>query len=236
MKCHLCTNWIEIHTDPKNAQYELVSGARKREEDFSPEDAGTIEVNDEGKVMDPMEKLEHVQADARRAYESKSLIEDLQELNDKQWSDPFLLSQQMRRKFRVKEEKKIREASRLESAEIRDKHNLMIDILPASADDAVKAKLVEYSSLEIKPEDQIKIAVDDRPIFVKKPKAVAPKKPAAKTKSLRDLIASEKRVNPFGVLGGKGAVQQRGGPSVTVPKPKPKSATIMITYASGDEG
>lgn len=42
MKCHLCDNWIEIHTNPKDAQYVVVSGARQKVEEWEPEDSEVI--------------------------------------------------------------------------------------------------------------------------------------------------------------------------------------------------
>ena len=38
-KCHLCPGYIELHTDPKNAEYKIIGGIRKRVEDFNPQDA-----------------------------------------------------------------------------------------------------------------------------------------------------------------------------------------------------
>lgn len=37
MKCHMCSNWIEIHTDPKSSEYVVVEGARRKMEDNTAE-------------------------------------------------------------------------------------------------------------------------------------------------------------------------------------------------------
>ncbi|OMJ27653.1 hypothetical protein AYI69_g2901 [Smittium culicis] len=43
MKCCFCSHWFEIHTDPKNAKYEVVRGAFKKNEDFENDiDDGTV--------------------------------------------------------------------------------------------------------------------------------------------------------------------------------------------------
>ena len=39
-KCHLCSNWFDIQTDPQNTRYVVVSGARRKEEDWDPEENG----------------------------------------------------------------------------------------------------------------------------------------------------------------------------------------------------
>jgi hypothetical protein len=50
---------------------------------------------------DPIYKLEHSQADEKRAKEAAPSITLLQDYNDARWSDPFLMSQKMRKRFRV---------------------------------------------------------------------------------------------------------------------------------------
>ena len=39
-KCHLCSGWFEIRTDPKNAAYVVHEGAKKKDEDWDPEANG----------------------------------------------------------------------------------------------------------------------------------------------------------------------------------------------------
>lgn len=42
MKCHLCVNYIEMQTDPASCEYVIVSGARRKEERWDPEDNGQV--------------------------------------------------------------------------------------------------------------------------------------------------------------------------------------------------
>ena len=44
-KCHLCDNWFTIETDPKNTQYVVTSGARKKDEDWDPEEHGGFAIH-----------------------------------------------------------------------------------------------------------------------------------------------------------------------------------------------
>lgn len=49
MKSACCKQEIVIQTDPKNCEYVIISGARKKTEDFDVEDAETLELPaDEG--------------------------------------------------------------------------------------------------------------------------------------------------------------------------------------------
>ena len=40
MKCQSCSNRSEIHTDPQNSEYSVVSGAKRKNEEYSAEEAG----------------------------------------------------------------------------------------------------------------------------------------------------------------------------------------------------
>ncbi|KAJ3217072.1 hypothetical protein HDU67_008541 [Dinochytrium kinnereticum] len=206
MKCHLCPSYIEIHTDPKNTEYVIVSGAKKREEEFDAKDNETMELNDDEekkRMQDPMYKLEHAQEDVRKAKDSVPLISQLQESSDRLWKDPFTLSQQLRRKFRA--EKKVRELAAKEAESIRDKHGLLLDILPASIEDAVQAKQISFKASEPKSEDDIKRTVHSSTVF-KRPRTGsvigAANGSAGKSKTaqgLLELITTKKSNDPFAI-------------------------------------
>ena len=68
MKCHLCPNYIVIRTDPENRDYKIVSGASKKTETYSAEDAETIAIvaKEEGDY-DPLKKLEKSHIDEVKA-------------------------------------------------------------------------------------------------------------------------------------------------------------------------
>ncbi|KAJ3411888.1 hypothetical protein HDV05_001523 [Chytridiales sp. JEL 0842] len=206
----------------------IISGARKREEEFSAEDAGTMELKDDAeaeKLNDPMYKLEHGIADVQKAKEAAPVLSQLQDVNDKYWKDPFALSQKLRKRFR--DEKKEIQQQKNEADEFRDKHHLSIDILPASVEDEEAAKRIKFADAEIPGEEVIKQVVHQSSIFAttKKDSSTRQRTPGrfmkpdatptpstATTKStsrikssrssskptLRDLLASQKK-DPFAV-------------------------------------
>ncbi|KAI8992066.1 CWC16 protein, partial [Mycotypha africana] len=104
MKCHLCDNWIEIQTDPKNTQYVVASGARKKVEEWEPEENEVLKIQDadekEKLESDPMYRLEHGIKDKQVISEATPHLTQLQELNNTQWSDPYTRSQQLRKRLR----------------------------------------------------------------------------------------------------------------------------------------
>ncbi|KNE62425.1 hypothetical protein AMAG_07644 [Allomyces macrogynus ATCC 38327] len=144
MKCHLCPNWIEIHTDPKNTRYVVASGAKQKVEEFDPADAGTMQINDESTTAriasDPLFKLEHATLDQQRAKIANDELEELKETRDAHWEDPYAMNQELRRKFR--EDKKKRQVLAKEATEIQDRIGTTIPILPEAPEDAAEARLI----------------------------------------------------------------------------------------------
>jgi len=142
MKCHLCSNWIEIHTDPKNTEYVIVSGARRKIEEWDAKENGSIALTDE-KEKEKLEtnafyKLENDITNKSKAEESVPLLTKLQNLNDRQWKDPYTSSYIIRKKFR--ERKKLEKQKDEEDQKFKDKHLLSIDLLPETEDDEEKAR------------------------------------------------------------------------------------------------
>ncbi|ORZ41336.1 CWC16 protein [Catenaria anguillulae PL171] len=143
MKCHLCPNWFEIRTDPKNAEYEIVEGARKRVEEFDPEDAQVMAVNSEDNAerlaADPLYRLEHATKDKELARARAERIAELRDIQDSQFEDDFSSNQLLRRKFRA--EKKERVAAIKEAKSVADRIGTSLPILPPSASDQMEAML-----------------------------------------------------------------------------------------------
>ncbi|KAF9426081.1 hypothetical protein BGZ94_006958 [Podila epigama] len=148
MKCHLCDNWFEIHTNPKDATYDIASGARKKVEDFTAEDNETIEIDTpeefERRANDKFARLEHVQQDAIKAKSGVTILTRLQQLNDRQWSDPYALSQRLRKEFRT--EKKARAKEAAECKAVADKVGFAFDILPESESDREGSKKAVFDA------------------------------------------------------------------------------------------
>lgn len=138
MKCHLCAGIIEIHTDPKNSEYVIVQGARRREEAYEPAEAGVIALQDDEEreklKQDAFLKLDVDVSQQRKAAEARTIIEELQEHSEQYWKDPYELSQKLRKKFR--QEKRIHEATVANSAAIQEKHGYDFSILPETKEDA----------------------------------------------------------------------------------------------------
>ena len=150
MKHVACGGWIEIRTDPKNTAYVVTEGAKKR-------DTGEDKVQDGDLTIMTKEERERLQSDAFAALEvkiddrkqaatDKGRIEELSEVRDKVWRDPYLVNRKMRRAFRVG--RKLMERNGVLTDQLKDKMSLAIDLLDETEEDRRRAKAVDFGDFE----------------------------------------------------------------------------------------
>ncbi|KAF5359166.1 hypothetical protein D9756_003171 [Leucocoprinus leucothites] len=125
-KCHLCDNWFEIQTDPKNTRYVVTSGARQKDEEWDPEENGGFAIHDpdkKGTPDDPLAALEKTsEAQANLTKVQIPRLEALQSVSEHYNADPYSLSLKVRRKFR--EEKKIDQQKRKADDDLKGRYGL----------------------------------------------------------------------------------------------------------------
>ena len=84
MKCTMCDNHYVIRTDPKNLDYEIVSGARRQERRWDSTQNGQVvpdlKETTNRLVDDAMFKLEHGDADKGKKKDAEPRIRDLAEI------------------------------------------------------------------------------------------------------------------------------------------------------------
>ncbi|TFK70304.1 DUF572-domain-containing protein [Pluteus cervinus] len=125
-KCHLCDGWFEIHTDPKNTRYVVVSGARQKDEEWNPEENGGFAIHDTEQAaapLDPLAALEKT-TDAKHHVEKVQVprIESLQQLSEHYNADPYSLSSKVRKRFR--EDKKVEKLKQKADDELKGRYGL----------------------------------------------------------------------------------------------------------------
>ncbi|XP_065657713.1 probable splicing factor YJU2B [Hydra vulgaris] len=155
MKCHLCDQHFEIQTDPKNCDYLLLSGCRRKEERWDTEAAGNVQSMERGmkqKLMsDAMFKLEHQSTDTSKAKKVAPTLTLLEELRE-DWSDDFRINQLLREKFRNEKKEILKDEE--EMAAFKLKSNLPEDLtlVKESEEDIVKAKRINYGEGTMRPD------------------------------------------------------------------------------------
>lgn len=130
-----------MRTDPKTAQYLLVSGARAKDESFSAADNQTLELlssEERARVRtDALFATEHGEKDKKAAAAENARLGDLFSLNERM-SDDFKMSQRMRAQLRgaKKDEAKAMAAGRA--------RNIGLALLPSTEEDQLRSEIVEF--------------------------------------------------------------------------------------------
>lgn len=150
-----CGGWIEMRTDPKNTAYVVVEGATKRDtgEDRTilpgqgaEENAIMTDEEREALRKNAFASLEKTIADRERLKLATERIDDLADLSNKYWDDPYAQNQKLRKAFRVG--RKEREKAAAATEDLKDRLGLGIDLLPEREEDAARAALVDFGSRE----------------------------------------------------------------------------------------
>lgn len=197
-KCHLCPSYIEIETDPKNAEYKIVAGARKRIESYDPKDIGVIELADEVETKkleeDSFFRLEHGIGDVKQSESAAPKIQQIIAFNNLYRKDPYTSSQQVRQKFRKeKEEEKVIQD---ESRAVQDRLGLSIPVLPASAKDGLQAKSINWKEKTLDVQPSLATLSSIKSIFRTSKNVSSNRTNTAKEKLLK-LVLKHKKGDPF---------------------------------------
>lgn len=168
MKCHLCPNYFEIQTDPKNHDYVILEGARRKEQRWDPKENEQIVPEDRAThkkmATDAMFKLEHGSDDHKKG---RAVVMNLSNLEGKreEWKDDYILNKIARQKFR--EEKKTIKSSQDSDAALLNKSSLEIPLVKEVDEDKRLAQLMKYRTVESYDEKQAqkRKEIESRPIF-----------------------------------------------------------------------
>ncbi|XP_052776847.1 coiled-coil domain-containing protein 130 homolog [Mya arenaria] len=197
MKCHLCDNYFEIQTDPKNHDYVILEGARRKEQRWDPKENGQIETEDKAVIKkmatDAMFKLEHGSDDVKKGKQAITCLSSLESRRD-EWKDDYMLNKIARQKFR--EEKRVQKEKADSDADLLARSSLNIPLQKERDEDVKLASLIKYRALDTYDEKQAKKRkeIEKRPIFhsaSKVPKIATPEHKSVNI--LKDNIKS-----PFG--------------------------------------
>ncbi|KAL9263949.1 putative splicing factor YJU2B [Drosera capensis] len=129
MKSACCKHVIVIQTDPKNCEYVIISGARKKTEEYDNEDAETMALpadEERGKLVDPFYRLEHQEEDLKKKKEAEPVLVRLQGASNARHTDDHAIDKALRARLRSQKQ-------RVAEEELASKKmGLSIRLLPAS--------------------------------------------------------------------------------------------------------
>ncbi|KAF2453832.1 CWC16 protein [Lineolata rhizophorae] len=155
MKHPACGGAIEIRTDPKNTEYVVTEGARRRdygEDETRPgeglESFGGMILTEEERERrrnDAFAAFEGKEGDKRQAKVVEHRVRELYQMRERDWSDPASANKRLRDAFRVERKARARKANVTEA--LKNKLSLGIDLVEENDDDARRAALVEFRPL-----------------------------------------------------------------------------------------
>lgn len=148
MKCHLCSGLIVIATNPKDTCYDVVSGGKKRSEEWNAQENDTFDLGLSDPSADraegPIYKLEKDAVQRTNIKDAESQITQLMRLKERQWGDSYAQSQKLRRIFRT-EKKALRKAEEAKQ-ELQNRHGMGLEILDQSSSDRVAARSIDFEN------------------------------------------------------------------------------------------
>ncbi|KAJ9640741.1 Protein saf4 [Knufia peltigerae] len=148
-----CGGWLEVRTDPKNAEYIVTGGGRRRDTGGADDvdRFGQLQqsrVSEEDKARFEKEgafgALEKKVEDKSAFVAQQERISELREASDRTWKDPYALNRKLRADFRVGRRK--RQADERTGEALKDKFGLDSDmeVLAETQEDADRVKFVEF--------------------------------------------------------------------------------------------
>jgi coiled-coil domain-containing protein 130 len=132
-----------IQTDPKNSDYVVASGGRRKVETYDEAAAGVEHLSTDSErarlAEDPFYRLEHAGRDTAVMNEAKPRLTQLIELRDQQRADDYSTSQLLRKRHRSrKKQEQAAAAAQASSA------TPLIPLLPETGEDSRRAALVKF--------------------------------------------------------------------------------------------
>ncbi|CAH8650523.1 unnamed protein product [Heterobilharzia americana] len=149
MPCHLCAGTILFQTDPKNFQYIILEGARRKVQKWDAEENEQVLIADHSEkkqlATDAMYHLEHDFTDKKKANDVMPVVGELQ-INRLAYEDDFALNQIARKKFR--EAKKLSQEEMVKDKALLNRLSLSgseVKLLPENDEDTTMAKVIQLT-------------------------------------------------------------------------------------------
>lgn len=141
-----------MRTDPKNTEYVVVEGGRRRDEGREKLLEGEIEVGVSEREKARLERDGAFGAVERKGVDKQALVgqgkrlEELEERSRRDWEDPYERSRALRREFRVG--RKVRKEGEESGERLKEKFSLGVEMVEGREEDALRAGLVEFGKTE----------------------------------------------------------------------------------------
>jgi coiled-coil domain-containing protein 130 len=132
-----------IKTDPEHRDYAVVSGAKRKVEDYAAEDAQVIALPDKKEkkrlLEDPLYKLEHKREDEEKAKGNDDRLAQL-ELLSHRYENDYSVSRRLRKDFRK------RKKSEKEEKSANEAKGIFVPMLPETVEDRFKSQQIVFQN------------------------------------------------------------------------------------------
>ncbi|KAG8629002.1 hypothetical protein KVT40_002867 [Elsinoe batatas] len=148
MKHVICGGAIEIRTDPKASEYVVTDGAKRRDYGDEKVEEGVLDEEERARRReDAMAGLEGRKEEEGIKLESSKRVEELLEVRERHWADPYEANRMVRKGFRRERKERVREREKAEG--IQDKLALGIDLVPEDEEDRLRAGMVDFGQTRV---------------------------------------------------------------------------------------
>ena len=163
----VCGQWVEVRTDPKNTEYVVLEGGRRRDtgEDKVLDGEVRVGLTEEDKQRLKRDggfgALEKKVEDKQRLLSERGRLEELAKRSHRDWEDPYEQSKRLRREFRIG--RRMRKEAEVKGESLKDKLSLGIDLVAEQEEDAIRATLIDFAAPNEGETDTRPMFPHDRP-------------------------------------------------------------------------
>jgi len=152
IKHTVCGGVLEVQTDPKNTEYVVVSGGRRRDDGRDKVldgeiVIGTTEAEKMAARLDgAFGAVEKKAGDQEVADAQKARVAELRKRSERDWADPYEVNRRVRTEFRVG--RRQRQDDERTGEALLDKYGLGLDLSAPLVEDGERAKLIDFGADE----------------------------------------------------------------------------------------
>ncbi|KAI9717447.1 MAG: hypothetical protein M1828_007209 [Chrysothrix sp. TS-e1954] len=145
MKHTACGGWIELRTDPKNSDFIVTEGAKRR--DYGAPEVGpsTVMTEAQKKRQDAFTALEGKRDEKIQLKEEAVRIEELRSLRERDWKHSDERNQKIRKDFRVG--RRAREQDQRKKDDLQETMGLGMELEDSNDVDLQRARLIDFGGL-----------------------------------------------------------------------------------------
>lgn len=134
-----------MRTDPKNTEYVVVEGGRRRDLGGDRGEDGEVvrdQVDGGAGIEEVLGRLEKKREGETAVEREKARVEELRKRSERDWGDPYEMNKRIRREFRVG--RRQRQDDERTGEGLKERFGLGVDVVAPVEEDGERAKLIDF--------------------------------------------------------------------------------------------